>query len=244
MNQRWRIAWMFGVVLLACGWTRADDKGNVAALLDKGIKALGGEDQLAKFKAATWKAKGTLHQGTREIEYKGDWAMQAPHQFKSVVTGTVNDMEFKRVRVLDGDKGWSKQNDSDTDEMTKEAVEQTQRDMNAQWLTLLLPLRDKAFTLAPAGDAGIEVTAKDGRKFRVYFDKDSGLLVKMEAQVKDANTGQDVNQEIVYSNYKEFGGVKRPSKLTVKRDGHLLIEQEMTEFKPLEKLDEKVFAKP
>ena len=39
--------------------TRAADDKEAKAILDKAIKALGGEEKLSKVKAATWKGKGT-----------------------------------------------------------------------------------------------------------------------------------------------------------------------------------------
>ena len=236
-----------GLVLPA--W--ADDKGDAGALLEKGIKAMGGEARLSKFKAATWKAKGTLHLVGRDIDYTGDFAIQAPRQYKAVITGESNGTKFKRVRVLDGDKGWGKVNDGDTEEMNSQALAETQRELHGQLLTTLLPLRDKAFTLAPGGASkvgdtaveGLKVTTQDGREFRLFFNKEDGLLREVESLGKTAQ-GADVKQEIVYSEYKEVEGLKRPMKLTIKRDGKTFIEQETTEYKPLEKLDDKEFAKP
>ena len=240
-----------GLLLPAARPVRADDKADAEAVLEKGIKALGGEARLSKFKAATWKARGTLRLGNQDVEYTGDWAVQAPRQYKAAITGKANGMEFKRVRVLDGDKGWIKMDDNESQEMSALALAETQRELYVQMMTTLLPLRDKAFTLAPLGAGkvgdtaaqGLKVTTQDGREFRLLFDKDSGLLLAVESQVKNAQ-GDDVKQEVVYSDYKDVDGLKRPMKLTVKRNGKTLIEQETTEYKPLEKLDDKEFAKP
>lgn len=240
-----------GALLPAARPVWADDKADAEALLEKGIKALGGEARLSKFKAATWQAKGTVRLGNRDAEYSGDWAMQAPRQFKAVITGELNGKKFKRVRVLDGDKGWIKLDDNDAEEMSALALAETQRELHAQLMTTLLPLRDKEFTLAPLGASkvgdtaaeGLKVTTQDGREFHLFFDKDSGLLLAVESPVKGPK-GEDVKQEIVYSDYKDVDGLKRPMKLTVKRDGKTFLQQETTEFKPLEKLDDKEFAKP
>jgi hypothetical protein len=240
-----------GVLLPAARPAWADEKADADAVLEKGIKALGGEARLSKFKAATWKARGTLRLGNQDVQYTGNWAMQAPRQYKAVITGKAGEQEFKRVRVLDGDKGWIKLDDNDAQEMSAQALAETQREMYAQMMTTLLPLRDKAFTLAPLGAGkvgdtaaqGLKVTTQDGREFRLLFDKDSGLLLAVESQVKNAQ-GEDVKQEIVYSDYKDVEGLKRPMKLAVKRDGKTFIEQETTEYKPLEKLEDKEFAKP
>jgi hypothetical protein len=240
-----------GLLLPAAPPVRADDKADAEAILEKGIKALGGEARLTRFKAATWKGDGTLRLGNQDVKYSGDWAVQAPHQYRAAVTGKAGEMEFKRVRVLDGDKGWVKIDENDAQEMSAQALAETQRELYIQLMTTLLPLRDKAFTLAPLGAAkvgdtpaeGLKVTTQEGREFRLHFNKDSGLLLAVESQVKNAQ-GDDVKQEVVYSDYKDVEGLKRPMKLTVKRDGKTFIDQTTTEYKPLEKLDDKEFAKP
>jgi hypothetical protein len=240
-----------GLVLPAARPAWADDKANAEALLEKGIKAMGGEARLSKYKAATWKAKGTLRLGSQDADYSGDWAMQAPGQYKAVITGELNGNKFTRVRVLDGDRGWGKVNDADTEEMNSLALAETQRELHTQLMTTLLPLRDKAFTLALGGASkvgdtaveGLKVTTQDGREFQLFFDKDDGLLRAVEARVKGPQ-GEDVKQEVLYSDYKDVNGLKRPMKLTVKRNGKTFIEQATTEYKPLEKLGDKEFAKP
>src|SRR5258706_9762575 len=47
----------FGLAVCLSTGARADDAN---AVIDKAIKALGGEEQLAKVKAAAWKSKGTI----------------------------------------------------------------------------------------------------------------------------------------------------------------------------------------
>lgn len=243
---------LVGLALLAARPARADDKPDPNAILDKAIEALGGEATLAKYKAATWKGKGTFHAGTADIAYTGEWAMQAPDRYKAVIAGEVNGMTFKRVRAVDGDKGWTKSDDGAAEDMTPAALAEARRELVGQWVTRLVPLRDRAFTLAAAGttrvgDApavGLKVTAKDGREFHLYFDRDSGLLLKAESRVKPAGTDQEVKQEVLYGDYQETDGLKHARKITVKRDGRTVIEQEVTDYRPAEKLDAQEFARP
>jgi hypothetical protein len=56
--------------------------------------------------------------------------------------------------------------------------------------------------------------------------------------------GQEVTQETTYSNYKDFGGIKRATKVESKRDGEKFIDAEITDFKVLDKVDPKTFAEP
>jgi hypothetical protein len=241
-----------GLALLAARPARADDKPDPNAILDKAIKALGGEATLEKYKAATWKGKGTFHTGTAAIAYTGEWAVQAPDRYKAVLSGEANGMTFKRVRVVDGDKGWTKADDGPAEDMAAGALAEARRELFGQWVTRLVPLRDRAFTLAAAGptkvgDApavGLKVTAKDGGEFHLYFDRDSGLLLKAESRVKQAGADQEVKQEVLYDDYQETDGLKHARKITVKRDGRTVVEQEITDYQPAEKLDAKEFAKP
>jgi hypothetical protein len=245
-------ACLAGLVLPSAPPARADDKPDADAVLEKGIKALGGDARLEKYKAATWKGKGTFHAGAADIEYTGEWAMQAPDKYRAVVSGEANGAKFKRVRVVDGDKGWTKTDDGDAKEMSAGDLAEARRELHAQWLTRLVPLRDRAFTLAATGATkvgdtpavGLEVTAKDGRKFHLFFDKDSGLLLRSETLVKPAGAEQEVKQEVLYADHKDAGGIKHATRITVKRDGRTVLEEEVTEYTPLEKLDDKEFARP
>jgi hypothetical protein len=245
-------AWLAGPVLLAAGWARADDKPDANEVLEKGIKALGGEARLEKFRAATWKGKGTFYVGATPVEYTGEWAMQVPDRYRAIINGEANGTKFKRVRVLDGDKGWAKADDGPTEEMSAEALTEIRREMHNQWLTRLVALRDRSFTLAVTGTTKVgdtpavvlEATGKEGRKIHLYFDRDTGLLLKSEAEVKPPMAAQDVKQEVFYADYKDVGGIKHAAKITVKRDGRTVLEQEVTEYQPREKLDDKDFAKP
>src|SRR5262249_20251507 len=97
-----------GVVLGTAGPARADERSDAEAVLDKGIKALGGEANLTKFKPARWKAKGKLHVGDETADFSGEWALQAPDKFRVALEVTGKQGTLKQVRVLNGDKGWIK----------------------------------------------------------------------------------------------------------------------------------------
>jgi hypothetical protein len=56
--------------------------------------------------------------------------------------------------------------------------------------------------------------------------------------------GQEVTQEVNYSNYKEMDGIKKATKTIIKHDGEKLMELETTDFKVLDKVDTKIFEKP
>ena len=86
---------------------------------------------------------------------------------------------------------------------------------------------------------------KDHRDVNLFFDKESGLLIKVETKIKDFMAGgQEVTEETIRSDFKEIDGRKVPMKFVINHDGKLYVDGEATEFKFHDKLEDNVFAKP
>jgi hypothetical protein len=240
-------------LLLGVGLTsRAEGPAEVGAILDKAIKAVGGEEKLAKAaKAGTWKSKGTFHDPNGPIPYTAEFAAQWPDRVRETVEATNDGTKVKIITVLDKDKGWVQQ-DNNTDEMSADQLKEQKEELYASWITMLLPLKDKAFTLTLLPETmvenrpalGIKVVHKDHRDVELFFDKENGLLVKRVNRAKDEDSGKELSQESFYSDYKDMDGVKQPAKTKILRDGKVYIESEDYEFKAADKLEDKLFAKP
>jgi hypothetical protein len=91
--------------------------------------------------------------------------------------------------------------------------------------------------------AVLRVTGPDGKDFKLYFDQESGLPVRLVAKVIGF-TGYESEQDTSYAGYKDFGGIKKATKVDSKRDGEKFLEVEITDFKPIEKVDPKTFTEP
>jgi hypothetical protein len=194
--------------------------------------------------ALAWKEKGTFYGMGDGVPYAGTYAIQFPGQFK---------MEIENVFtiVLDGDKGWFKAGDAM--DLSKEQLAEAKEEQYARHVATLLPLKKGGFTLASLGEqkvddrpaAGVKVSHQGHRDVTLFFDKDSGLLVKTEQTVKDEQQGgKEVKQEIWYSDFKDTEGRKVPTKIKFNRDGKKFVESEMSDYKPVEKLEANTFAKP
>jgi hypothetical protein len=239
-----------GLVLAATVLARADDNAATRALVDKAVQAQGGEAKLAKWPAVTAKFKGTFHGSGVAVAITGEFATQGADRHKFDIEGEIDGQKFRLVHVLSGDKGWTKFND-ETEELDKEDLAEAKEDAYGEWVATLVPLKDKTFSLAPLGEVnldkrpalGVKVSSKGHRDVNLYFDKETGLLVKTESRVKDENN-QEVTEETFLSDYKEVQGTKQAMKFTVKRDGKPYLEGEITEYQLVEKLDDSVFAKP
>jgi outer membrane lipoprotein-sorting protein len=237
-------------VLAAAGAARADDKSDSKAVIAKAIKAVGGEAKLAKSKAETFKGKGKFYGMGDGIDYTGEWSIQAPD--KARVEIKANDFTF--VRVVNGDKVWTKLGDNAQEVDDKDQVKEAKENMYADGVASLRPLvKEKGFEFAALGEVkvgdkpavGVRVSHKGHRDVNLFFDKESGLLLKSETVIKDEmDGGKEKTQETLYGNYKEFGGVKHPTKVTINRDGSKYITLEISELEPKDKIDDKVFEKP
>ena len=75
MKMVLRVGLAAGLALALTGTLRAEEPKEI---IDKAIKAAGGEEKLAKFKAHTWAAKGTYYGAGDGMPYTAEYAVQAP----------------------------------------------------------------------------------------------------------------------------------------------------------------------
>ena len=229
------------VLAAICGPARADDP-KAKAILDRAIKALGGEEKLAKIEAFSWKAKVKFGQPRPEMNaeliFKGLDHMRRAYGVNLV--------------VLAGDKGWRKVRDAPM-ELSDESIANEKRSIYLQVIPIiLLPIKRNDFKYEAAGEGkvgdkpavALKITAPDGKDFTLFFDKETGLPVKEVAQL-DVPGGREATAETTFSDYKEFGGIKKATRIEVKSIGFGSgFSQIITDFQVLDKVDDGTFAKP
>ena len=230
---------------------RAADDKEAKAILDKAIKALGGEEKLSKIKAVTWKAKGTLNFGGGDSNFTSEATVQGLDHSRNEFAGEFGDMKVKGVTVLAGDKGWRKFGDMQA-ALEKDQLANARRAHYLQLVPVtLVVLKDKPFKFEAAKKekvdgkpaVGLKITGPDGKDFTLYFDKESGLPVKLVAKVAGF-MGGEFTQETTFSDYKEMGGIKKATRIKATRNGEKFLDQEITDFKVLDKVDPKLFTEP
>lgn len=240
----------FSCYAVLCATAQADEK-DASAVLDKAIKALGGQDNLKKAAMATWKGKGKITLGDNENQFSTQTTVQGIDHYRGEFEGEFNGNQVKGVTVLNGDKGWRKFGDMSM-ELDDAALANEKRTVYLQVIPItLLPLKGPAFKIETAGQEKVgdatatvlKVTAPDGKDFKLYFDQESGVPVKLVATVLGF-MGEEFTQETTYGNYKDFDGVKKATKVESKRDGQRFVEQEISEFKVLDKIEPGTFDEP
>src|SRR4051812_5104351 len=90
-------------VSAAWGAARADERSDALAVIDKAVKAAGGEERLAKVKAATWKGKGKYFGVGGGVDLAGEWAIQGADRFRADLQMEYNEAKVLQLRVLNGD---------------------------------------------------------------------------------------------------------------------------------------------
>jgi hypothetical protein len=251
MNHVRHAVLAFGFLLAVAVPARADDAADARALVEKAVKAHGGQEKLEKLPAVTLTMKGKVHVMEQVFPFSGEIITVGEDKLKLDIEIEAGGMKLRIVNVLAGHKGWNKMGDK-TDELDKDKLAEIHAQAYSGWVSTLAPLKDKRFTLATIGEMkidnkpalGVKVTSKGRRDVDLYFDKETGMLVKTETRVKDDASGQEVTEENFPSGYKEVQGIKHAMKFIVKRDGKLFLEGEATECHLAEKLDASVFAKP
>ncbi len=221
-------------------------------ILAKAIKAHGGEDALTKYKASQMKAKGKITiAGVGAVDFTQEASFMLPDKFRESVEITVGGQTIKVLTIANGDKITI-----DANGMAVEATDPIKDSLKHAGHLLhvgrLAPLKDKKYELSLIGEdkvegkkvVGIRVSAKDQKDVSLYFDKETWLLVKIEARTTEPMTGEEINEERIVTEYtKTKDGLPTAKKLVVKRDGKLYLEAEVTEVTYLEKLDDDVFKK-
>jgi len=230
-----------GLFLAWASLALADDAAK--SIIEKAIKAHGGAENLAKLKVRQEKTETKYD---KMSTFTMDSLIQLPDRAKYAARGS----NWTFIEVINGDKIWTDA-DGKPGETTAEQLKHGKELLHENYVVTLAPLlKDKRFKLSPLTEIkvndrpalGVKVTAKDHADVDLYFDKDTGLLVKSEAT--RPFDGQDIVMSTVYSEYKETDGLKWPRRKVDYWDGKQVRESEITELRFLDKIDDSEFAKP
>jgi hypothetical protein len=234
------------ILCVASGPARAgEDDAN--SILDKAIKAMGGEEKLGKIMAFTWTTSGSMKVNGRAKN------VDAVVTFKGLkqVRRDFHEYPRRRLTILDGDKGWFYVG-GQYHAMNDDAVAKEKRDIYLQVIpSLLVPLKSNGFKYQTAGEEDVrgkpatilKVTCPDRTDFLIYFDKESFLPVKEVARSLKADGNEQI-EEATFTDYKDFGGIKKATSIEIRTAPQSVGFIEITEFKVLDHVDPLTFAGP
>jgi hypothetical protein len=250
MRKRWWGGVVLGLVLAPAGVGRAENQKAVTAVINRAIKAVGGRAKLAKLQAATFKVKGKLKEGGKEIPFTLDASAQGLDQWRLELSAEENGRTFSFVLVFNKNKGWGK-DANQVEALPKGVVPFLRGDTYALRLAqLLVPLKDKECKLSSLGElkignqpaVGIKAARKGFPEVDIYFDKKSGLPVKVLLNVKESE-GEKAHSWLLGAP-KKVAGVKQFTQVKFTRDNKELLTAEISDLEAKDKLDAGTFGKP
>ncbi len=227
-----------------------DTDKDAQAIVRRAIKAHGGAGKLARTRITRETRRGTLLVMGTKGTFTSETLVRMPDQFRDVLTSEVGGRKLQVLQVFNGTRGWT--SEAGVQREVSAAVAGSWKEMaHAAHVAILTPLlaADKGYTLATLGQSdvagrkaiGVKVSVKGRNDVRLYFDRETGLLVKKSFQPDD---GKESVREEVYSNFKEYEGLKRHTRTTVLLGGKPHAEVELVSLRFLERVDDKEFDKP
>jgi hypothetical protein len=233
-----------GLLLLSASVARADDTAK--AIISKAIQAHGGAEKLAKLRVRQEKTKATSESDGQPVAVTRDTLVDLPDRWKVVQESERQGRKVTNVFGINGDKGWADFGKGPME--LKGGLKGVRQQYYVLSFTPLL--KDQRFKLSALEEAkvndrpalGVKASAPDEVAIELYFDKESGLLVMSRRRVP--SNMQELNLETLYSGYKETEGVKWPWKRVFYRDGNRTGEEEITELKFLDRINESEFDRP
>jgi hypothetical protein len=249
MHSSVRSWFVVGALVGLAGACRADTE--VDAVLSRAIEAHGGEEALAKYPAVRMKWKVVLG-GPDKTPKTWDVLFAAPGKLKEVREGYYQMRRVDSVWITDEKGSWTVQNGRASRADAKLA-EFYKGEVHLMQVLRLVPLKAKGYELAvvdgkkvddrPA--AGLRVRAKGQKDITLYFDKETGLLAKVERRQIDTSYLEEMAEERSYEDYPKKGADKTPivlaRKVTVLHDGKPSLKVEVQEAKFLEKFEKDEF---
>jgi acetyl esterase/lipase len=239
-----------GLILLAAFPSSAAEEART--VLEKAIRAYGGEAKLSKLKTMTSKAKGKgIVNFGGEVSFTLETCWQWPDRLKNTATVTIiRPVAF--VEILAGDDAWSSYDDKPgfLDAAKRDELRAQAHVRRLQQLTPLLD--DNLYELSVLGEihiddrpaVGIGVACAGEHDVRLYFDAETNLLAKIEWRSLNESGVKMIVHEDLLSEYREIDGVPTATKLLRRRDGKKILELNYTEVRYPDQLASAEFADP
>jgi hypothetical protein len=231
---------VLAVVLGAPGRNARADELKPEEIVDKAIRAHGGEDKLKELSGFSLKERIVYEKGpTWSFEVTADVPSRYRSEMKTGAEG-----KNRSVIVIDGDHGWIKRAGSDEAEPYPATFLDSMRKNTIPYLgprdILRLRARQKnaKCQFSSGGESTVDghpavalrMKLEGGPQQTWFFDKESGLLLRTESRTANFE-GEELVTVTTYEDYQTIDGFPIARKSTTQRDGKLASTTELSEFK-------------
>ena len=188
-----------------------------------------------------------------EFELSISWeeTFELPRRYRRNIKGQVMGKDFTLEYAITGGSGWTRENGGEPKDYKGEKLK-LDRCWNV-FLAILPSYLSDGVKLSSGGTdkidgkeaVGVVVSGEviEGEA-TLFFDKKSGLLLKMKKRMLHPFSGQEVAAESLLGEYKKIYGVEYPHRITTYIDGKKVIEMEITRIQFLKKVENRLFEKP
>jgi hypothetical protein len=237
-------------------------------ILEQGVKALGGEEALKKYRGFKYTGWGTDYidgvaafSVTREIVYRAPahcrGALAGPGQIRTTISCIDYGAPPSTTLAFDGVKAWCRTGTAAALDLPEGEAAEVKEQTHAVMVATLLPvLAGKGYKLELLGASkvhgtdsiGVRVSHNDRRDVLLFFGKKSGLLLKYQILVR--KDGREVTHECYLSEYDRadlYGDgwyIQCPYRIVTEEDGKVLSTLQVDKYKVLEEVADREFAKP
>jgi acetyl esterase/lipase len=186
-----------------------------------------------------------------DVPFTQETFWQGPDRLKNVETLNAG-KQATVVETMAGDDAWSRR-DGKVAALASVKLDELRTQAHLRRLLQLTPLlQDNVYELSVLeqiriGDrpaSGVRVVCPGERDVKLYFDGETGRLVKIERQVYDEVAKKEVRQEEILSDYQDVDGVPTARKQLCRRNGKKALEMTVTEIRYPDRFDAEVFADP
>src|SRR5262249_42160953 len=187
------------------------------ALVEKALKALGGEEKLGQKVATQRKVRGTFWPAPGdalglEVPIGGGVRSQSGNRSRFSFHVQMLGNQVEAVQIMNGDKAWRVMNGQVSAIEGEELLGLKQSLHQDRVMSLIPLLKDKRFTLAALDEtkvegrpaSGIKVSFPDQSDTEIYFDKETGLPVKYGYRAKRFGETKERLHETILGDYREL----------------------------------------
>jgi hypothetical protein len=217
MIRRWALIFLTGVLIAANGAAADEGLPKAETILDHYIEVTGGKQAYQNRKSEM--ATGTVDFAAQGIKgtlmrYAADpdksYAVVEIEGIGKIETGTGGGIAWEKSlisgpRILSGDE-------------KAQALRENLFNSDLNWRKLYQKVETAGVETVDGEECyKVILTPAEGHPQTAYYEKKSGLAVKMTTIL--VSSMGDIPVEAVMTNYKEFGGVLMPTKVTQKAAG-------------------------
>jgi hypothetical protein len=195
-------------------------------IVERAIKARGGEDALKRAMVLEWRGRGRAYAGDRTVVIDGRWIVEPPDRAVVATWEADKGPSSTRRLILLGPEGWTERDGARTPMPVDMLADERDR-FYLYSLLRVLPLRDPGTRLTATGPRTLRVEREGRPTVDMFFDG-TGWLDRLRVERRDPGAGTAVVEEVTFAGEIAAGGVRWPRRINVSRDGTPFFDLDIT----------------